>query len=229
MSNADIVCVQHEFGSYGGPAGGPLLALLRELRMPVVTTLHTVLREPSTEQRRVMQELIARSTRLVVMTERGQQMLQEIYQAPAARIDLIAHGIPDMPFIDPKYLQRLSGDRFAQQMRESFTTRLMELFGRTAQPDWPWFEDVLNFTTRPRAAVATPCTWIGSTRTRAPNPPSPCCCRWRKCNSSETPPSRSIRRLSPQPSHEHRCHPAPQRHAASRSNPRAAPIVSAPE
>ncbi|MBE7499271.1 MAG: glycosyltransferase [Verrucomicrobiales bacterium] len=103
ISNADIVCVQHEFGIYGGPAGGHLLALLRELRMPVVTTLHTVLREPSPDQRRVMRELIARSTRLVVMTERGRQMLQEIYQAPAGRIDLIAHGIPDMPFIDPNY------------------------------------------------------------------------------------------------------------------------------
>ena len=78
-----VVCVQHEFGIFGGPAGSHVLALLRELRMPVVTTLHTVLREPNAEQRRVMQELIARSTRLVVMTERGRQMLQEIYQAPA--------------------------------------------------------------------------------------------------------------------------------------------------
>jgi glycosyltransferase involved in cell wall biosynthesis len=103
ISNADIACVQHEFGIYGGLAGGHLLALLRELRMPVVTTLHTVLREPNAEQRHVMQELIARSTRLVVMTERGQQMLKEIYQAPAARIDLIPHGIPDMPFVDPNY------------------------------------------------------------------------------------------------------------------------------
>jgi glycosyltransferase involved in cell wall biosynthesis len=103
ICNTDIVCVQHEFGVYGGPAGGHLLALLGELRMPVVTTLHTVLRNPNTEQRRVMQELIARSTRLVVMTERGRQMLREIYQAPAARIDLIPHGIPDMPFIDPNY------------------------------------------------------------------------------------------------------------------------------
>src|SRR5512142_550691 len=103
ISNADVVCLQHEFGIYGGPAGSHLLELLRELRMPVVTTLHTVLREPNAEQRRVMQELIARSTRLVVMTGRGQQMLREIYQAPAARIDLIPHGIPDMPFVDPNY------------------------------------------------------------------------------------------------------------------------------
>ena len=103
IGNADIVSVQHEFGIYGGPAGSHLLALLRELKMPVVTTLHTVLREPNADQRRVMQELIARSTRLVVMTERGRQMLQDIYQTPPTKIDLIPHGIPDIPFVDPNY------------------------------------------------------------------------------------------------------------------------------
>ena len=61
ISNVDIVCLQHEFGIYGGPAGGHILALLRELRMPVVTTLHTVLREPRADQRRVMEGLIATS------------------------------------------------------------------------------------------------------------------------------------------------------------------------
>src|SRR5271167_4125119 len=82
ISDVDIVCLQHEFGIFGGTAGGHILALLRELRMPVVTTLHTILREPKAEQRRVMHELAALSTRLVVMTERGRQMLQQIYQAP---------------------------------------------------------------------------------------------------------------------------------------------------
>src|SRR5256714_2317616 len=105
ISNVDIVCVQHEFGMFGGPAGGHILAFLRELRMPVVTTLHTVLREPRVDQRRVMQELISLSTRLVVMAERGRQMLQEIYQAPLAKIDLIPHGIPDVGFVDPTYFK----------------------------------------------------------------------------------------------------------------------------
>ena len=73
--------------------------------MPVVTTLHTVLREPRADQRRVMQELISLSTRVVVMTERGRQMLQEIYHAPTAKIDLIAHGIPDVGFVDPTYFK----------------------------------------------------------------------------------------------------------------------------
>ena len=103
IGNVDIVCIQHEFGIFGGPAGSHLLALLRELRMPVVTTFHTILLEPNGEQRRVMQELISRSTRLVVMADRGRRMLQEVYQAPAEKIDFIPHGIPDIPFVDPNY------------------------------------------------------------------------------------------------------------------------------
>src|SRR4029453_16713184 len=78
ISNVDIVCLQHEFVIFGGPAGGHILALLRELRMPVVTTLHTILREPKADQRRVMRELVTLSTRLVVMAERGRQMLQNV-------------------------------------------------------------------------------------------------------------------------------------------------------
>ena len=105
ISNVDIVCLQHEFGIFGGPAGGHILAFLREVRTPVVTTLHTVLAEPRTEQRRVMEELISLSTRLVVMTERGRRMLQDIYEAPPAKIDLIAHGIPDVAFVDPSYFK----------------------------------------------------------------------------------------------------------------------------
>src|SRR5580658_789451 len=105
IGNVDIVCLQHEFGIFGGPAGGHILAFLHELRMPVVTTLHTVLRDPKPDQRRVMQGLISLSTRLVVMAERGRKMLQEIYRAPAAKIDLIPHGIPDVGFVDPTYFK----------------------------------------------------------------------------------------------------------------------------
>ena len=105
ITDVDVVCVEHEFGIFGGPAGSHVLALLRELQMPIVTTLHTVLREPNTEQRRVMRELIRLSTRLVVMSERGREFLRDVYQAPAAKIDLIPHGIPDMPFADPNYFK----------------------------------------------------------------------------------------------------------------------------
>src|SRR5688572_2496544 len=75
ITDVDVICVQHEFGIFGGPAGSHVLALLRELRMPIVTTLHTVLREPNPEQRRAMRELIRLSTRLVVMSERGGEFL----------------------------------------------------------------------------------------------------------------------------------------------------------
>jgi glycosyltransferase involved in cell wall biosynthesis len=105
ISNVDVVCLQHEFGIFGGRAGGHILALLRELRMPVVTTLHTILREPKADQRRVMQELISLSTRLVIMAERARQMLQDIYQVPPGKIDLIPHGIPDIGFVDPTYFK----------------------------------------------------------------------------------------------------------------------------
>src|SRR5580658_7329451 len=105
ITDVDVVCVEHEFGIFGGPAGSHVLALLRELQMPIVTTLHTVLRDPNAEQRRVMHELIRLSTRLVVMSERGREFLRETYHAPAIKIDLIPHGIPDMPFADPNYFK----------------------------------------------------------------------------------------------------------------------------
>ncbi len=102
-SNVDAVSIQHEFGIFGGPAGSHLLTLLRELKAPVVTTLHTVLLEPSPDQRRVMQKLIEYSSRLVVMTERGRALLGQVYDVPASKIDLIPHGIPDIPFFSPDH------------------------------------------------------------------------------------------------------------------------------
>src|SRR5580700_2116573 len=105
ITDVDVVCVQHEFGIYGGPAGSHVLALLRELQMPIVTTLHTVLRAPNVEQRRVMRELVRLSTRLAVMSERGREFLREVYHAPENKIDLIPHGIPDMPFADPNFFK----------------------------------------------------------------------------------------------------------------------------
>jgi len=97
-SQAEVLCLQHEFGIFGGPAGSHLLALLRAVRMPVVTTLHTILRDPNPDQRAVMTELIRRSARLVVMTRKGREILLETYGAPPSKVDLIPHGIPDLPF-----------------------------------------------------------------------------------------------------------------------------------
>ena len=97
---ADLVCVQHEFGIFGGPAGSYLMPLLRELKIPVVTTLHSVLRTPDIEQRKVMDELLARSSRIVVMAKRGADILREVYDADARKIDVIPHGIPEFRFAD---------------------------------------------------------------------------------------------------------------------------------
>ena len=103
FNNIEVVCVQHEFGIYGGPAGSYLLTLLRKVRIPIVTTLHTILHKPNPDQFRVMQELCRLSDRLVVMTQRGFEMMRDIYHAPVEKLDLIPHGIPDMPFVDPNF------------------------------------------------------------------------------------------------------------------------------
>ncbi len=108
FTNVDLVCVQHEYGIFGGTAGSHILELLRNLRMPIVTTLHTVLREPNTEQHRVMVELAALSDRLVVMSEHSSKFLQEIFRVPAAKIDVIPHGVPNLAFVDPNFFK----DRF---------------------------------------------------------------------------------------------------------------------
>ncbi len=101
FNNADVLCVQHEFGIYGGPAGSHLLALLKEVRMPVVTTLHTILQEPGVAHRTVMKELVLRSDRLVVMAQKGAEILREVYAVPDHKVDVIPHGIPDIPFTNP--------------------------------------------------------------------------------------------------------------------------------
>ena len=109
FSNIDLVCLQHEYGIFGGPAGSNVLELLRRLQMPVVTTLHTVLREPTPEQRRVMAEIATISDRLIVMSRQSVDILEEVFHVPAGKIDLIPHGIPDLPFTDPTFYKDAFG------------------------------------------------------------------------------------------------------------------------
>jgi len=109
INNVDIVCLQFEYGIFGGRAGSHIIALLRELRMPVVTTLHTILRDPNPDQRMVLEKVAALSDRLVVMSERGRDYLQEIYNVSPDKIDMIHHGIPDVPFVDPSFHKDLFG------------------------------------------------------------------------------------------------------------------------
>jgi len=97
----DVVSLQHEFGIFGGEAGGHILALLSRLTMPIVTTLHTVLAEPTPVQRRVLNRIIDLSSRVVVMAEKGRELLRTVYAVPADKIEVIAHGIPDVAFVEP--------------------------------------------------------------------------------------------------------------------------------
>jgi glycosyltransferase involved in cell wall biosynthesis len=94
VNEVEIVCVQHEYGIFGGKAGNYLLALLRELRMPIVTTLHTILEKPSPAQKAVMDEVTELSERLIVMSDRGAALLESVHGVPKRKIDNIPHGVP---------------------------------------------------------------------------------------------------------------------------------------
>jgi len=114
----NAVILQHEYGLFGGPCGAHILRLLRELRIPVLTTLHTVLAEPSAEQQRVMDELGQISDRLVVMSQRAIDMLNDIYNIPREKIAFIPHGIPDVPFVDSSFYK----DQFRAESRRVILT-----------------------------------------------------------------------------------------------------------
>src|SRR5580693_2193072 len=118
FSNIDLVCLQHEYGIFGGRAGGHILELLRRLRMPFATTLHTVLREPNADQLRVMGEIATLSDRLIVMSQQSVEILEEVFHVPADKIDLIPHGIPDLPFTDPSFYK----DAFGTEGKEVLLT-----------------------------------------------------------------------------------------------------------
>ncbi|HTF71435.1 MAG TPA: glycosyltransferase family 4 protein, partial [Edaphobacter sp.] len=105
----DLVCMQHEYGIFGGIAGSHVLALLRRLKMPLVSTLHTVLREPDSNQRAVLDEIGYLSDRLIVMSEHAATLLRDVYGIPDEKIDVIPHGVPDLPFMDPNYFKDIFG------------------------------------------------------------------------------------------------------------------------
>lgn len=97
-SGADVVWLQHEFGLFGGPAGDMVLELTDRIAAPLVITLHTVLANPNSDQRRVMRGLIAHANKLVIMSERSRDLLGSVYGADSEQIVLIPHGVPDRPF-----------------------------------------------------------------------------------------------------------------------------------
>ena len=100
LGGFDVANLQHEYGIFGGKDGDSVLILLKELGVPLVTTLHTILKEPTASQREVLDEIVQLSERVVAMSQRGREMLEEIYGVDPAKIDFIPHGVPDVPFED---------------------------------------------------------------------------------------------------------------------------------
>ncbi|MCW3846023.1 glycosyltransferase family 4 protein [Sphingomonas sp. LB-2] len=100
-SRPDLVWVQHEFGIYGGPAGSYLFELVDRISAPLVVTLHTVLETPDPEQRRVIERLAARASLLIVMAERGREILERVYGIRGNEVAVIPHGVPDRAYVDP--------------------------------------------------------------------------------------------------------------------------------
>ncbi len=118
MNQIDVVCLQHEYGIFGGPDGSHILDLLRSLRMPIVTTLHTVLMEPSPGQKAVLEEIAHLSDRLLVMSNKAKEILTGMYRISSDKITLIWHGIPDVPFVDPNFYK----DQFGVEGRKVILT-----------------------------------------------------------------------------------------------------------
>ena len=111
LNNAgfDVVSLQHEYGIFGGEAGGNIIELLSRLEMPIVTTLHTVLPQPTPIQRDVMRRIIDASTKIVVMSEKGREFLRSVHDVPARKIEVIPHGIPDFPFLETHHAKAKFG------------------------------------------------------------------------------------------------------------------------
>ena len=105
----DVLSLQHEFGIFGGEAGSYVMTLLAGVDMPIVTTLHTVLATPSPVQRRVLREIVDVSTSVIVMAEKGRQLLRSEYAVPAAKIQIIPHGSPDCAFVAPEHAKLRRG------------------------------------------------------------------------------------------------------------------------
>ena len=104
-SGAQAIWVQHEYGIYGGTAGDYLLTLLDRTTLPVIVTLHTILEKPNADERRVMEALLRRAARVVVMAERGRDILRRVYGASPRQVAMIPHGVPDRALLDPAVLK----------------------------------------------------------------------------------------------------------------------------
>ena len=109
FSHVDLISIQHEFGLFGGEAGSHLNLLLRNVNAPVITTLHTVLEDPDPDYYQSSVDVRKMSHKVIVMNERGVDMLRDIYGVSAKKIEVIPHGIPDLPFVDSNYYKHQFG------------------------------------------------------------------------------------------------------------------------
>src|ERR1044072_736250 len=117
-SGAQALWIQHEYGIYGGPAGELLIALIDRLSIPVIATLHTLLETPSADERRVMEALLRRSAKVIVMAEKGREILKRVHGVDDRKVVMIPHGVPDRDFLDPDTLK----PRFGREGREVILT-----------------------------------------------------------------------------------------------------------
>lgn len=118
MNQVAAVCLQHEYGIYGGTCGSHLLSMLRRLRRPLVATLHTVLKDPNEQQKLVLQEVTRLCDRVVVMADIAKEFLHDVFDVPLEKIALIPHGIPDVPFVDSNFFK----DQFGVEGRRVLLT-----------------------------------------------------------------------------------------------------------
>jgi glycosyltransferase involved in cell wall biosynthesis len=105
----DVVSIQHEYGIWGGDDGRSVIDFVQSLRLPAVTTLHTVLQDPSAGQRAVLSELVARSAATVVMSRSAASLLETAYGVDASRLDIVPHGVLDLPLVDPETVKASLG------------------------------------------------------------------------------------------------------------------------
>ena len=124
-----VTCLQHEFGIFGGEAGGHIAGLLARLNMPIVTTLHTVLEKPERAQRAVFDRIVELSAKVVVMADKGAELLRTVYGVPQERIAVIPHGIPACAFAEPDEAKQRLG--FAGK-RVILTFGLLSQIGRAS-------------------------------------------------------------------------------------------------
>lgn len=117
-SGAQAVWLQHEYGIFGGAAGDLILALLDRVSAPLIVTLHTVLEQPSPDERRVLEALLKRASRVVVMAEKGREILTRVYRADPRKVVMIPHGVHDRPLVEPDEMK----PRFGWQGRKVVLT-----------------------------------------------------------------------------------------------------------